>query len=90
MDMLSPLDVRVAEQAIDVPKIVCPARAARTVLRAPQLAEQLVEVPTPVSYSSLQRIMEQNVDIPSWRAIFWSSRFSSQTEFNSAGCCADR
>ena len=53
------------EQMIDVPKIVCPLRAARTVLRAPQLAEQLVEVPTIVSYSSLlQRIMEQTVDIP--------------------------
>ena len=64
VDMLSPLDFRVAEQVIDVPKIVCPPRAARTVLRAPQLAEQLVEVPTPVCYSSLsQRIMEQNVDI---------------------------
>ena len=30
----------------------------------PQLAEQLVEVPTIVSFSSLQRIMEQTVDIP--------------------------
>ena len=65
VDMLSPLDFRVAEQVVDVPKIVCPPRAARTVLRAPQLAEQLVEVPTPVSYSSsLQRNVEQHVDIP--------------------------
>ena len=30
----------------------------------PQLAEQLVEVPTIVSFSSFQRIMEQTVDIP--------------------------
>ena len=30
----------------------------------PQLAEQLVEVPTIVSFSSLERIMEQTVDIP--------------------------
>ena len=62
---LSLLDFSVAEQVIEVPKIVCPPRAARTVLRAPQTVEQLVEVPTPVSYSSLsQRITEQNVDIP--------------------------
>ena len=47
-------------QAIEVPKIL-PFRA---VLRDPQLAEQLVELPTIVSYSSLQRNMEQNVDIP--------------------------
>ena len=42
----------------------------RAVLRDPQLVEQLVEVPTIVSYASLlflqvmQRIVEQNVDIP--------------------------
>ena len=65
LGVLSPFDFRVAEQVIEVPKIVCPPRAARTVLCAPQLAEQLVEVPTPVSYSSSsQRSMEQIVDIP--------------------------
>ena len=53
----------VPEQVIEVPKIVCPPRA-RTVLCAPQKAEQPVEVPTIVSYSSLQRTMEQHVDIP--------------------------
>ena len=36
----------------------------RAVLRDPQLAELLVEVPTIVPCSSLQRNMEQNVDIP--------------------------
>ena len=46
VDFLAPLDFRVAEQVIEVPKIVCPPCAARTVLRAPQTAEQLVEVPT--------------------------------------------
>ena len=65
VDILAPLDFRVAEQVIEVPKIVCPPRAARTVLRAPQTAEQLVEVPTIISFSSLlQRTLEQNVDIP--------------------------
>ena len=36
----------------------------RAALRVTQLVEQLVEVPTIVSYSSLQRTMEQHVDIP--------------------------
>ena len=65
VDILAPLDFRVAEQVIEVPKIECPPRAARTVLRAMQTADQLVEVPTTTSYSSLlQRTMEQNVAIP--------------------------
>ena len=36
----------------------------QTVVRDTQLVEQLVEVPTIVSFSSLQRIVEQNVDTP--------------------------
>ena len=52
------------EQAIEVPKFLPEDVPFRAVLRDPQLAEQLVEVPTSVSYSSLQRNMEQNVDIP--------------------------
>ena len=32
------------EQVIDVPKILCPARPSRAVLRVPQLVEQLVDV----------------------------------------------
>ena len=36
----------------------------RTHVRDTQLVEQLVEVPTIVSFSSLQRTMEQHVDIP--------------------------
>ena len=73
----------VLEQVIEVPKFVCPPRAARTVLCALQLAEQLVEVPTLISFSSFQ---EQHVDIPVPRrggATRWSSRFSPRTEFNS-------
>ena len=65
VDLLAPLDFRVAEQVIEVPMITCPPRGARTVLRAPQTAEQLVHVPTVVSYSSLQQLTaEQIVDIP--------------------------
>ena len=56
--------IPVAEQVIDVPKIFIERIPPRTSLREPQLAEQLVEVPTIVSFSSLQRIMEQTVDIP--------------------------
>ena len=53
----------VSEQVIEVPKIFLDDM--RTAVHDPQLAEQLVEVPTPVSYSSsLQRIVEQNVDVP--------------------------
>ena len=39
-------------------------RPLRTSVREPQLVEQLVVVQTIVSFSSLQRIAEQNVDIP--------------------------
>ena len=57
----------VPEQVIEVPKILPNDVPVRTAVRDPQLAEQLVEVPTIVSYSSLlllQRTMEQNVGIP--------------------------
>ena len=55
----------VAEPVIAVPKILPHDVPPRRLCRVTQLAEQLVEVPTPVSYSSLlQRIVEQHVDIP--------------------------
>ena len=54
----------VPEQVIEVPKILLDDVPMRTAVRDTQLAEQLVEVPTIVSYSWLQFIMEQNVDIP--------------------------
>ena len=40
----------VALQVIEVPKVVCPPRAARAVLCAPQMADQLVEALTPPGY----------------------------------------
>ena len=52
------------EQVIEVPKILPDDVPLRTGARDTQLAEQLVEVPTIVSYSLLQLFMEQNVDIP--------------------------
>ena len=64
----------VPEQVIKVPKILLDDVPVRAVLRDPQLVEQLVEVPTTVSYAALllwqalhgsrQRTVEQNVDIP--------------------------
>ena len=64
----------VPEAVIEVPKIYNEDVPMRAALRATQLAEQLVEVPTTVSYAALllwqalhgfrQRTVEQNVDIP--------------------------
>ena len=48
-----------------MPKISSTPRLSRRRVRfAEQTAEQLVEVPTIISYSSLRGIMEQNMDIP--------------------------
>ena len=53
------------EQVIDVPKIFLDSILPRSVLRRPQTAEQLVEVPTIVAFSSLQqRTDELIVNIP--------------------------
>ena len=54
----------VAEQVIEVPKILLENIPLRRLCRDTQLAEQLVEVPTILSHSLLQRNMEDNVDIP--------------------------
>ena len=56
----------VAEQVIDVSKISVDRTQLRLgdCLRQPQMADQLVEVPTIISFLSLQRIVDQNVDIP--------------------------
>ena len=58
VDVLSLFDNSVPEQVIDVPKISQDAIPQRTVLCEPQLAEQLVEVPT------VPFFVEQTVDIP--------------------------
>ena len=62
----------VPEQVIAVPKIYTEDVPKRPVLRATQLVEQLVEVPTKISFPMIlvyhalmaQRTVEQNVDIP--------------------------
>ena len=89
VDFLTPLDFPVPEQVIDVPKIVCPPRAARTVLGVPQTVEQLVEAPTIVSLIDvIRQPVEQPVDIPV-RAWWTSSRFSPWAVFLLV-CGADR
>ena len=71
LEVLRRLDIEVPAQVIEVPKISQDSIRERLVdcdLRHPQMAEQLVEVPTVVSYSSfLQRTVEQTVDIPASR-----------------------
>ena len=62
------------EPVIEVPKIYTEDVPMRAVLRATQLTEHLVEVPTIISFSMIsllhalleykQRTVEQNVDIP--------------------------
>ena len=47
-----------------MPKILPHDVPRRHFCREPQLVEQLVDVPTIISLSSLQRTVEQNVDIP--------------------------
>ena len=47
-----------------MPKILPDDVPMRTTVRDTQLVERLVEVPTIISYSSLQRTVEQHVDIP--------------------------
>ena len=81
-DTLSP----VAEQVITVPKILPCDVPMRTAVRDTQLAEQL-ELPTIASFSSLQRIVEQNVAIPVpgvGGRLAGLQGFASRTEFNSA------
>ena len=56
--------LQVPELVIEVPKFIMQDVPMRTSVPEPQLAEQLVEVPTVLSYSSLQQSVEQLVDIP--------------------------
>ena len=57
-------DFQVPELVIEVTKISLDVIPLRTLVPEPQMAEQLVEVPTIISFSSLQRSVEQLVDIP--------------------------
>ena len=60
VDVLQSFDtlLPVAEQVIDVPKVIVEDIRALTPVREPQLAEQLVEAPT------ILHFLKQKVDIP--------------------------
>ena len=85
----------VAEQVIDVPKLALPSCAVqRAALPEPQLVEQLVEVPTVLTYSLLKQwTAEQVVDTPDSRGRGRSARGglqgSSQGQGSTAVCGAD-
>ena len=64
MDAVRLLDRPISEQVIEVPKFIIDDIPTRTLVPEPQMAEQLVEVPTVISFSSLQQTVEQLVDIP--------------------------
>ena len=64
MDAVRLLHRPISEQVIEVPKFIIDDIPTRTSVPEPQMAEQLVEVPTVISYFSLQRSVEQHVDIP--------------------------
>ena len=64
MDAFTFLDQPMTEQVIEVPRISCPPCPSRSQVPVPLTAEQLVEVPTVLSYSLLlQRTAEQTIDI---------------------------
>ena len=59
------LDRPIAEQVIEVPKISCSPCPSRVPILVPQIAEQLVEVPTVLTPTRIAlRIAEQIVDSP--------------------------
>ena len=64
LDVFRALDNSIAEQVIEVPKFSCSSCPSRSPCLEPQMAEQLVDVPTIISFFSLQRNVEQIVDIP--------------------------
>ena len=64
LDVARLMDRPISEQVIEVPKFIIDDIPTRTSVPEPQIAEQLVEVPTIISCSSLQRSVEQHVDIP--------------------------
>ena len=65
MEVLRFLDLPLAEQAISVPKISCSSCPSRACVPEPQLADQLVEVPTVLTPSRIALLnAEQIVDNP--------------------------
>ena len=68
VEFMQKLDTEPAEQVIEVPKPSQDRIPQRFAVRRPQKAEQLVEVPTVLSFSSLQQqSAERVIDIPAPR-----------------------
>ena len=67
MDSFRLMDLPIAEQVVEVPKVSSSSCPSRAFLREPQMAEQLVEVPTVLSPALLQQQVEQIVDNPAPR-----------------------
>ena len=81
-DALRILDLPMAEQVFEVPKISCSPCPSRSLFPEPQSAEQLVEVPTVLSPLAHRRADRRHSSSSgSWQAA--CSRFSPRTEFNS-------
>ena len=82
VDFFKNLDIEVLAQVIEVPKISQDIISQRSVDLVPQMAEQLVEVPTLLSVAVLQQRTAEQLGFHSCSS--WScSRFSPGTEFNS-------
>ena len=62
--VLARYDMPLADQVIEVPKVSCPPLPPLCSYCSLYATDQLVEVPTIVSFSWLQLRTEQNVDIP--------------------------
>ena len=91
--MLKAFDFLVPEQVIKVPMLSFRGGCMKNLRILPiehQTAEQLVEVPTVVSFSSLQRTVEQSIDMSASGRRRRSSRFAPRTQFYSVGGRADR
>ena len=91
--VLARYDTLLREQVVEVPKISCPPRFSRTVLRTLQMAEQLVEVPTVLSCAMLQqwngeRIVPRRGESGFLQGL--SPGHGSQTELHTACCGAER
>ena len=65
VEFMQKLDTATPEQVIDVPNLSQDRIPQRSAVGRPQTAEQLVEVPTVLSFSSLQQqSVEQIIDVP--------------------------
>ena len=68
VELMQTLDTATPEQVIEVPKLSQDRIPQRSAVRRPQKAEQLVKLPTVLSFSSLQQqSAEQIIDIPAPR-----------------------